>query len=265
MQVTEQRIITEQDRQRFDTEGWLAFPGLVDQELTRSLKRATDSYIDDWQQDGGRPNALGYEELARLATWPTMMGLLSQLLGPGFAMHHHHVARHEAGDGGVSWHQDYEQVPHTNRSHTMVHVFYYLDGLNGTIGDLMFVPGSHRSVICRRALRFLGHEELPGTHVVNDLEPGSVVIVHSALWHARRPQPGGEDSHRYFIDISYCQDGIRWPIGAHWMKHPEIAQRKGWFHDGWGSVLDRDRFFLTSELPASPAEYEGSIALQVGG
>ena len=91
----------------------------------------------------------------------------------------------------------------------MVHVFYYLDGLNGTIGDLMFVPRSHKSVIARRALGFLGHEVLPGTQIVNDLEPGSVIIVHSALWHARRPQPGGEGGHRYFIDISYCQDGIR--------------------------------------------------------
>ena len=154
MQVTEQRMVTDQQRQQFAEEGWLAFPGLVDPELTRSLKAATDSYIDSWQQAGGRPNALAFEELARLATWPTMMGLVEGLLGPNFAVHHHHVARHEAGDHGVSWHQDYEQVPQTNRSHDMVHVFYYLDGLNGTIRDLMFVPRSHKSVISRRALGF---------------------------------------------------------------------------------------------------------------
>ena len=47
--------------------------------------------------------------------------------------------------------------------------------------------------------------------IYDDLPPGSAVVVHSAVWHARRPKPGGEERPRYFIDVSYCQNGVLWP------------------------------------------------------
>ena len=47
------------------------------------------------------------------------------------------------------------------------------------------------------------------------------------------------------------------------MRHPEIAQEKGWYHEGWEHVLKRDKFFLADELALAPNDYEGSIGLQV--
>ena len=50
---------------------------------------------------------------------------------------------------------------------------------------------------------------------------GSAVIVHSALWHARRAKPGFV-SPRYFVDVSYCQRGKhRWTAYAG-AKHSDI-------------------------------------------
>ena len=89
----------------------------------------------------------------------------------------------------------------------MVHCFYYPNGLDGTIGDLMVLPRSHRTVMDRSAFNQLcelgaclswrlilcaaqsiacagGQEKLPGSLLFgseNPLPRGSVVIAHSAV------------------------------------------------------------------------------------
>ena len=90
----------------------------------------------------------------------------------------------------------------------MVHCFYYPNGLDGTIGDLMLLPRSHRTVMDRGAFNQLcewgaflpgvsfsaqlsrsivcagGQEKLPGSLLFgseNPLPRGSVVIAHSAV------------------------------------------------------------------------------------
>ena len=89
----------------------------------------------------------------------------------------------------------------------MVHVFFYLNGLDGKVGDLMCMPRSQNAVMERPAFNQLWQDyELPGSLTFgskNPLPPGSAVIVHSALLHGRRAQPGGDPNKpRYFIDIS---------------------------------------------------------------
>ena len=107
----------------------------------------------------------------------------------------------------------------------MVHIFYYLSGLDGTIGDLLAVPRSHRSVIERNALSLFGTNGLPGEKVFDNLPPGSAVIVHSALWHGRRAKPGGSGG-RHFIDVSYCSHGTRWPLGRGWLDRLALAKER---------------------------------------
>ena len=133
-----------------------------------------------------------YPHLGPLISHPRVMEIVTDVMGTGFAFHHLHAVRQNAGTPGVHWHQDYEQSPQTNRSHAMVHFFYYFNGLNGEIGDLLVLPRSQNMIVGNDALRILGTADLPNTVVVNDLPPGSAVLVHSALWHARRAKPGGE-------------------------------------------------------------------------
>ncbi len=92
----------------------------------------------------------------------------------------------------------------------MCHAFVYLHGLTGEIGDLIVLPGSHKTVMDRNLIGDLfQQQQLPGSLSFGSgipLPPGSVVIVHSALVHGRRAMPGGKDGQpRYFSDISYCQ------------------------------------------------------------
>ena len=90
--------------------------------------------------------------------------------------------------------EDYEQLPQTDRDQLMVHVFYYLNGLDGTMGDLMALPRSQNAVMERGAFSSLWQDfELPGSLSFGTqipLPPGSAVIVHSALMHGRRAMVG---------------------------------------------------------------------------
>ena len=47
--------------------------------------------------------------------------------------------------------QDYEQNPQSSRDDMMCHCFYYLQGLNGEVGDLAILRGSHKIVMERGA------------------------------------------------------------------------------------------------------------------
>lgn len=221
------------------------------------------------QMPSESPRAHDLPAIGRLVWHPRIMAVLDQLmaawrpraewaLGCGvpeeapydaaperrrYVFHHVNAARHDAGTPGLPWHHDYDQYPQTNRSHLMVHVLIYLNGLNGSIGDLMLTPGTQRSVASKRALWQMGWSELPGTVVIDELPPGSAVFMQSAMFHARRPKPGGQDEPRYFLDLSYCQTGIKWPNGYR-DSHEDLSRRhlasggdrpwlfdQAWFYD----------------------------------
>ena len=53
---------------------------------------------------------------------------------------------------------------------------------------------------------------MPGSVVVNDVPLGTMIIVHSALAHARRPK-AGFGTPRYFANVGYCSGraATKWP------------------------------------------------------
>ncbi len=204
-------LLSEAQTQFFQTEGYLVFERFFDADECAALKADIDALMEPSLPNTPRRYPVEMPKLGLLISHPRVMDVVADVMGASFAFHHLHASRQETGTPGVHWHQDYEQFPQTNRSHGMVHFFYYLNGLNGAIGDLLALPRSQNMVVGNDALRLLGETTLPGAVVIDNLPPGSAVLVHSALWHARRAKPGGEEHPRYFADASYCQAGIRWP------------------------------------------------------
>lgn len=252
-------LLTDSQREDFDESGYLILEGILDPEECQLLRDETDVLISDRIQKRRRM-VVSYHEMAMLTSHPKIVGVLLDLMGRRFAMHHIHCARHDEGTPGVGWHQDYEQIPQTNRSHLMVHVFYYLNGLNGTIGDLMVVPKSHRSVVERNALALFGTNDLPGSMTIGRLPPGTAVIVHSALWHARRAREGGSDSPRYFIDVSYCQNGILWPSYPYMHQINEVAIEAGAGRNGqYDWIFESQHFFDKQAAGQRLSRAAGSI------
>jgi hypothetical protein len=249
--------------QTFHSDGYLIFERFFDVTECADLK----ADIDEKMREGGTGRLIcEYPHLGPLISHPRVMDVMAAVLGPGFAFHHLHAVRQDEGARGVHWHQDYEQYPQTNRTHTMVHFFYYFNGLNGQIGDLLFVPRSQQAIVGNDALRIFGTETLPGTVVVDDLPPGSAVLVHSALWHARRAKPGGAGSPRYFADASYCQAGVRWPSYGtpQWRAILARALELGLDRDGaYAHLFDTSHFFDELTARAFLRPKHGSLVLEM--
>ena len=251
-------------QERFAVDGYTVFEGFLEPDHGERLRADVDELMAR-RKLGETPMIISLPELGLLTSHPPVLELVTSLMGGEFALHHIHASRHDTGREGVGWHQDYEQYPQTNRTHLMVHVFYYLNGLNGEVGDLILLPRSQGLIFGRNEHQVFGTADLPGSVVVDLLAPGSVVIVHSAMLHGRRPKPRGENSPRYFVDVSYCQRGIRWPGYGGEQRYDEInrfALESGLDRDGrYAFVYDSDQFFDTAAAAAWLAENDrGSLA-----
>ena len=259
--------LSAEDAKFFQQEGYLVLPGFIEPDFNSRLITEVDELIAHREAKDHR-HLVSYKDMGSLTSHLPLMEKLEVLMGGRFSMHHIHSARHDAGNGGVHWHQDYEQYPQTNRSHLMVHVFYYLNGLNGEIGDLLVLPKSQDMIIANGGLKLFGTQDLPGSLCVDNLTPGSAIIVHSGVWHARRPKPGGEDRRRYFIDVSYCQHGVLWPAyGNHMEEINQTALESGLGRDGrYDYVYDTSHFYERGPIREQFEKMnEGSLALKLNG
>ena len=257
-------VLSQAEVDRFNSEGYLIFNGFFDDNLTQLLKEDVDQLMVN-RATNGETNIMVFPALGPLTSEPTVVDRIADLMGTTFTHHHIHARWQGEGESGVSWHHDYEQMPQTNRSHLMVHVFIYLDGLNGEIGDLLVLPGSHQRIMARDAFRQFMYDDLPGSVTIDNLSPGSFIIVHSALQHARRPKPGGETFRRYFIDTSYCQHGILWPAGRRLCHLNQMAIDLGWDRNGKYTFLyDNSCFFDPHDyIEKFNTRNQGSLALHL--
>ena len=256
--------LTDLEKEQFRKLGYVVRPGMIDAARASAVAAEIDRYVEAEPRFDGRNISL-YDQLCGLVVDPETLAITQDVMGEaGFSFHHCHAARHDPGLPGVPWHHDYEQIPQTNRSHIQLHVLHYLDGLNGTVGDLLLLPRSHRSVMRRDALSFLGVEDIPGTVVLNDLPPGSVVFAHSALVHARRAQPGGGDRKRYFIDIAFMQHGVQWPsYGREGWRDTLAAMDRKHHQPDRPRLFDADAFFDIADGVSRIQGAQGSLAMRL--
>lgn len=215
---------------QFTKLGYLILPAIVDDDLVCKLRPEVDHWVDDGLRaasiahcldpDSDRTDPVLELELpahGEIIAYPPLMAVVAQLLGRKFAFHHLHSDRQAPDRPGKPWHHDYEQRPQTNRDHVMVHTLHYLDGLDEQTAALTILPGSHREVAEKSARAHLGTDRIADEVVISQLPVGSTVVLHSALFHARRPGPVSQGRPRYLIDSSYCQAGVQWPpVKPYW-------------------------------------------------
>lgn len=115
------------------------------------------------------------------------------------------------------------------------------------------------------AFRQFEFEDLPGSKTYDNLAPGSFIIVHSAVQHCRRPKPGGQTFRRYFIDTSYCQNGVLWGGYRNIEAINKVAMDKGYDRDGkYAFLYDSSQFFdRTPNIEKLDKVNEGSLVLQL--
>jgi hypothetical protein len=241
---------------QFANLGYLVMPGLLPDDLVARLKPEVDWWVDSGMRarsiaasidpdTHGIPPTVEVELAAHgeLVSYPPLMMLLSQLIGSDVVFHHLHTDRHGPATPGKPWHHDYESGPQTDSNYVMVHVLSYLDGLNEDTASLVVLPGSHAEISEKTARAHAGTGQLPGEVVIDRLPPGSVIILHSALFHARRPKPDRPGMPRYLTDVSYCQTGTLWPpVKPYWRHILERARQLGLDRGRWPELFAERHF-----------------------
>jgi len=276
--------LTQSQVDHFLLDGYVALPGIVPDGFNAELMASVDELMDARAQhtigSGDWSNGLiaGFGQLGALCSWPPIVEKVKQLMaeyGNGrvdCGMHHIHAARQDAGVGPSPWHQDYMlRPPVLDRAQLHIHVFFYFNGLNGEVGDLMVLPKSQYSHWESSALgQIFGDTPVPGSKVFDSLPNGSAVICHSGLVHGRRQKPGGHDHPRYFVDVSYCQPGDFLTTNRMGRKQAELelAKEKNLHRDGeymhlWdveGVVMSEGQQLLAPAGEAAAATGEVAMA-----
>jgi hypothetical protein len=244
-------------REQFADSGYIVLPGLVHKSLRDRLVPEVDHWVDDGlrslsiaacsEPGPGLPPPLMELELpahGELLTHEPLLRLIADLMDTPFVFHHLHSDRHGPGVAGKPWHHDCEPNDLNDPKLLMVHALHYIGGLDGTIGSLTLVPGSHREPWSKSALAHLGSAELPGEVVIDALPPGSTILLNSALLHARRPAPSPPGTApRYFVDACYCQTGARWrPVKPYWRHMLATARALGLDGGRWPELFEERHF-----------------------
>ncbi len=150
--------LSQSQREQFDREGYLFFPGLFSADETRTLTHAVpelysrrEAYnVREKGSDAVRTNFAAHlysDPFARLARHPRMIGPVQDLLGEPLYMHQFKINGKMAFEGDVwQWHQDYgtwlnDDLMPTERA---MNVAIFLDDVTPFNGPLMFIPGSHK-------------------------------------------------------------------------------------------------------------------------
>ena len=150
--------LTPSQREAFNTDGYLFFPGIFKPEEVHTLLDAVpalyarrEAYnVRERGSEAVRTNFAAHlysEPFARLARHPRMVLPVQDLLGEALYMHQFKINGKMAFEGDVwQWHQDYgtwknDDLMPTERA---MNVAIFLDDVNEYNGPLMFIPGSHR-------------------------------------------------------------------------------------------------------------------------
>jgi hypothetical protein len=242
---------------QFAESGYLTLPGLIPENLCARLTPEVDRWVDEGLRERSIaccvaaaahaiPPVMEFELPAHgeLLTYRPLLSIVAGLLGADFVFHHLHSDRHGPAVPGKPWHHDYEPNDRHDRSLAMVHTLHYLNGLDPAMPSLVVLPGSHRRIASGKAdLSALGTSPLDGEVVIDELPMGSTVILHSALFHARRSPAAESGRRRYFVDASYCQLGARWrPVKPYW-RHMLARARELGLDRGLTPELFADRHF----------------------
>ncbi len=191
--------LTHEQKQFFDTFGYLVLPGLLADEVQWITEEFEAVFTDRGVQHDGtkRSTVVPFiDQRKRLSTLldnPKVVGLISSLLGDDF--------NYVGGDGNyytgdTAWHSDgFHNVG------KFLKVALYLDPVARDTGCLRVIPGTHRTDIAwdarqaRKAPELWGVEQRNVPAVPLESQPGDVVAFNHNLMHSAF---GGSARRRMF-------------------------------------------------------------------
>ena len=196
-------VLSDEDRQRFQTVGFLVFRQLFTAsemtDIEGAFMRVLNKAAAQQGYDGSKRLAVipfieGDAYFLQLLDDDRIMGLVEGLLGEdglylGSSDGNFYV-------GNTRWHPDGGQPDYLT-----IKIAFYLDSVGEGSGCLSVIPGSHHrdfnALLLRGTMSGLydvNSPDIPGRYPLPS-EPGDVVVFHHALWHSSW---GGKVGRRMF-------------------------------------------------------------------
>lgn len=192
-------VLTDQQRQFFNTHGYLIIPDALNETVTAHLIEVVDR-VDarERTEEHGRQllsvaNIVAEDEaLIQLVDCPTTFPKIWGILGWNIYLYHSHLdvtpsANVEFQTWSVAWHQDSmrvnDEIESDPRPRLSVKIGYYLTDASQTDhGNTLIVPGSHlqNSLDCPT-----NGESNPAGAEPLCVSAGSAVILDRRIWHTR--------------------------------------------------------------------------------
>jgi phytanoyl-CoA hydroxylase len=157
------RLSPTERKARYEDEGYLVFPELLDALELDALRRAVAEVLEEATGliESNEKFLIGRDKRKRpvvrrirdpIAHHPTFLELVfnrkivdvvEHLIGPNIQLHHTKLnLKPPSADARFQWHQDYPFIPHTNFD--LLAVMIMLDESTEENGCLRIIPGSHK-------------------------------------------------------------------------------------------------------------------------
>ena len=206
--------MTEDEYFMFECCGYLIIEDVLTQEeIDETL--AASKRIHANTTDVFSPLGNAYESepaLARLIDHPAVIPKVRGLYGDRFVMQSGWCARLVANGSIVGWHQDgsgaygFEKVAYPLPLLQLRASFSLTDQSHELMGNMMMIPGSHRSPV---PLRKDKRKEVNVTPIQHNIlcKAGTMLLFHNGVWHS--PMPNNEDFDRYNMHYIYSPPWMR--------------------------------------------------------
>jgi ectoine hydroxylase len=206
--------MTEFERFMFESFGYLIIedvltPAEVEATLAASKRLHADT-TDDWRQIGK-----GFETepaIENLIDHPAVLPKVRALLGDRFVLQSAWCTVQKAGSQSTGWHQDgsgayeFSQVSYPAPLLQLRASYNLTDQSRPFMGNMMMIPGSHRSPVKLPAELRKSVDVGPIQHTVL-ARPGDVLLFHNGVWHS--PMPNDADFDRYIMHYIYSPPWVR--------------------------------------------------------
>jgi ectoine hydroxylase len=197
--------MTDDERARFDRDGILVVPGVLDESEIEKGQQAIQAAYERAQQPGGHGlNATGalhqlsavtsVPELAYLIDHPTAFKYIWSLLGWNIHIYHSHVdvhpQIHEKQKEWWHWHQDggrqNREIETDPRPMFSVKLAFWFSDVSETgRGNFTVIPGSHKTNwLPGPPSRGVPWPQPEGATQIT-AKPGDLVVFDRRIWHAR--------------------------------------------------------------------------------
>jgi len=236
------RVLSEEQREQFWSEGFLLVENVVDADLLQAMRDDFSAWVEESREHSepygeaidGRarydlePGHTAEKPALRRVNAPVevsqayydsmassrMTDCVADLIGPNVKFHHSKInAKLPGGKTEVKWHQDFPFTPHSNDD--LITALLMVDDVTQENGPLEVVAGSHKG-----ELHGLWHNGVFTGAVADSVaedckqkavtcvgSAGSVCLMHTSLLHGSAPNLGNR-ARNIFISVYSAEDAV---------------------------------------------------------